>query len=184
MNANQNMSTFFSPESIACCNFTKWQWSGIEQMILHTVYHFHYFSGPLNCPMFYLKGSNTFTLIHTNSVYFLPSCLRTEPLLSHLTSFDAIFHLVPRMSFAVRQCPGLAVVFLWSSVRGYQHNTRLNMLEHIPSNPEHTVIRGDWASYQCDAQTHAMSLLNYAKVCGCGRGEELGGSGGHRVWRI
>ena len=24
------------------------------------------------------------------------------------------------------------------------------MLEHIPSNPEHTVIRGDWASYHCD----------------------------------
>lgn len=31
---------FFSSENITCCNFTKWQWSGIKQMILHTVYHF------------------------------------------------------------------------------------------------------------------------------------------------
>lgn len=25
------------------------------------------------------------------------------------------------------------------------------MLEQIASNPEHTVIRGDWASYHCDS---------------------------------
>lgn len=54
------------------------------------------------------------------------------------------------MSFVVTQRPSLAVVFLRNSVRGYLHNTRLNMLVHIPSNPEHTVIRGDWASYHCD----------------------------------
>lgn len=63
--------------------------------------------------MFYLKGSNTFTLIHTNLVHFLPSSAsEPNPLLSHLASFDAIFHLAPCMSLAVRRRPGLAVVFL------------------------------------------------------------------------
>lgn len=53
------------------------------------------------------------------------------------------FHLVLCMSWTVRKHPSLAVVFLWSIVRGYQHNTSLNILEHIPSNPEHTIIRGN-----------------------------------------
>lgn len=188
-NANQNMSTFFFPrESIACCNSTKWQWSGIEQMILHTVYHFHYFSGPLNCPMFYLKGSSTFTLIHRNLVYFLHSIVsELNPLSSHLASSDSTW--CSACCFAVRRRPGLAVAFLWSSIEGYQHNTRLNMLEHIPSNPEHTVIRGHWASYHSD---HTNTCHWSAELCkgvwGCGRGEWLGrgGSWGFRAlknWR-
>lgn len=102
--------------------------------------------------MFYVKGSSIYTLIHTNLVYFLPSAeSELHPPWFHLASFDAIFNLVLCMPFAIMRSAGLAVVLLWSRVSGYQHNSRLNMLEHIPSNPEHTVIRGDWASYYCDS---------------------------------
>lgn len=92
----------FSPECIACCSSTKWQWSGIEQMmILHTVYHFGYFPGPLNCPMFYLKASNTFTLIHRNLVHFSPFlCLRTKALVVLFSQFWC--HIPPGALHAVR----------------------------------------------------------------------------------
>lgn len=110
---------FFSPESIACCNFAKWQWSGKEQMILHTVYHFHYFSGPLNCPMFYLKASNTFTLIHTNLVHsFSFLCIRTQPPVVPFDPFlipPGALHVVcgeaaswPGCGVPVKQCQGIS----------------------------------------------------------------------------
>lgn len=56
--------------------------------------------------------------------------------------------------------PGVAVVIpCSSSIRRYQHNTTLNMFEHIPSNPKHTVIRGDCTNTCCSA----------AKLCKCVR---------------
>lgn len=81
------------------------------------------------------------------------------------------------MLFGMKLCPGLAVVFLWSSVKGYYHNTRLNMSEHIPSNPEHTVIRGDWASYHCGRENTCHWS---AELCKDGEGWGWEGEG----WRI
>lgn len=63
--------------------------------------------------MFYVNRSNIYTLIHTNLVYFLPSAeSELNPLWFHLVSFDAIFHLVLCMPFAMMRRPGLAVVLL------------------------------------------------------------------------
>lgn len=57
------------------------------------------FSGPLNCPMFYLKVAYTFPLIHKNLVYF-HVCRRTEPpVVPDLVSFDATFRLMFCMPF-------------------------------------------------------------------------------------
>lgn len=143
---------FFFQESTSCCSFLRND-SGAERSSADDtahVYDSHYFSSPLNYPHVLFKGANVFTLAHTNLRYFSSILKPPAPILppSHLARSDSTWCSACR--FAARRPPSLAAVLLWSIVRGYQHNTRLNILEHIPSNPEHTVIRGNWASYHCD----------------------------------
>lgn len=142
---------------------------------MHTLCDFHYFPGTLNCPMFYLKVSNTSPLVSVNFVWvFFPTfCMNSEP--PDVTVSRFWFHLVLCISFAARRHSSQGVVFLWSIIRGYQHNTSLNTLEHIPCNPQSSIIRGSWASYHCD---HTNTYHWSAKVSGSKRGREERGREG------
>lgn len=139
---------------------------------MHPVYDFHYFPGPLNGPMFYWKVSNSSPLVSINLKKPKKKkklCSNSEP--PDVTFGRFWFHLVLCISFAVWQHSSLGVVFLWSIIRGYQHNTSLNTLEHIPSNPQHTVIRGSWAS-TVTTQTHTIGLLRWVGASVGGKKEE------------
>lgn len=144
---------------------------------MHTVYDFHYFPGPLNGPMFNLKVSITSPLVSRNCRCVprhpppLPPpkkklCMKSEP--PDVIFGRFWFHLVLCISLAVWQCSSQGVVFLWCIIRGYQHNTSLNTLEYIPSNPQHTAIRGSRLPTTVTTQTYHWS----AKVSGNERGSK------------
>lgn len=85
-------------------------------------------------------------------------------LLSERLAFRLAFWLACILARLWRCCEAAAL-------RGYQRNTRLNMLEHIPSNPEHGVIGGDWGSLLWQARAHAYARGPHhrgeASVCVC-----------------
>lgn len=158
MNANQNMSTFFIffPWKYCMLQFYK---ATVEWNIADDIAY------SISLPLFLWLSKLTYVLSkmfwHFSSnptwcKYFHFAESGLNPLRSHLACHHAC------MVFVVRLLPGMAALLLWRSIGGDQHNTRLNMFEHIPSNPEHTVIIGVWASNHVD---HTNSYQWSAEVC-------------------
>lgn len=118
---------------------------------------FSYFPVSLNCSMFYLKHTsihNNFTLHPLSQIW-----AHHFPI---WPGFDVLLHLV-LYTVCIRKAPQLGGGVREAALRGYQHNTSLNMLEHIPSNPEYTVIRADCAShpFDCTNTRHWSAELFY-----------------------